>query len=109
MISAGHSSSYHPMTQWKMERYHRWMKNMMTIEHYCLPWELEKEFKNFVDFNSNHRYHESLDNLKPADVYEGRAKQILSQREEIKKKTLNTRTKGNLTTCKEENHTLTFF
>jgi hypothetical protein len=109
MISAGYGSPYHPMTQEKIERYHRTMKNMITLKHFYLLWKLEKEIKNFVEFYNNHRYYESLDNLKPVDVYERRAKQILSQREEIKKKTLEMRKRQNLTACKEENHTLTFY
>ena len=58
---------------------------------------------------TSNSYYESLDNLKPVDVYEGRAKQILSQRDEIKKKTLRLRKRENLMACREENHTLTFY
>jgi len=100
---------YHPMTQGKIERYHRTMKNVITLDHYYLPGELEREIAGFVDYYNNHRYHESLDNLKPVDVYEGRGKQILSQRREIKKKTLRLRKKQNLAPCQMKNHTLTFY
>ena len=37
---------------------------------------------------NNQRYHESLGNLTPADVYFGRDEKILKQREEIKRKTM---------------------
>jgi putative transposase len=37
------------------------------------------------------RYHESLDNLTPADVYFGRAQAILTRRENIKLKTIELR------------------
>ena len=33
---------YHPTTQGKIERYHRSMKNVVKLEHYYYPWELEK-------------------------------------------------------------------
>ena len=37
----------------------------------------------------NHaRYHESLDNLTPADVYFGRAEAVLLERERIKRQTI---------------------
>jgi putative transposase len=42
--------------------------------------------------NYNHQhYHESLDNLTPADVYFGRQKEVLGKREEIKIRTLEQR------------------
>ena len=37
------------------------------------------------------RYHESLHNLTPADVYFGRGQAIPNQRERIKQKTMQTR------------------
>jgi putative transposase len=40
----------------------------------------------------NHlRYHESIDNLTPADVYFGRGQTILLERERIKRKTIQHR------------------
>jgi hypothetical protein len=45
----------------------------------------------FVDHYNNHRYHESLSNVTPADVYFGRAKDILRERETIKKQTIQQR------------------
>jgi hypothetical protein len=41
-------------------------------------------------------YHESIDNLTPADVYAGRREKILNKREEIKQKTLQMRRMKNL-------------
>ena len=58
------------------------------LEHYCLPGDLERQIATFVDYYNNERYHESLGNLTPADVYCGLAEQILKQREEIKRKTM---------------------
>ena len=87
---------YHPMTQGKIERYHRSMKNVVKLQNYYFPWELEQELKRFVDYYNNHRYHESLNNVTPADVYFGRNRQILTKRDQIKRKTLALRRKQNL-------------
>ena len=48
------------------------MKNMINLQHYYLPGELEREIERFVQYYNNSRYHESLDNLTPADVYFGK-------------------------------------
>ena len=41
------------------------------------------------------RYHESLGNVTPTDVYFGRAKEVQSRREEIKRRTLEARRRQN--------------
>lgn len=82
---------YHPMTQGKIERYHRSMKNHILLENYYLPGQLEQRLAEFVDYYNLRRYHESLDNLTPADVYFGRAQAILTRREDIKLKTIELR------------------
>ena len=79
---------YHHMTQGKIERYHRSMKNQVLLENYYLPGELESRIKQFVGYYNHERYHESLDNLTPADVYYGRGEKILSWRAKIKTQTL---------------------
>ena len=89
---------YHPMTQGKIERYHRSMKNIVKLQNYYFPWELEQELSRFVDYYNNHRYHESLNNVTPADVYFGRRREILTKRDQIKRKTLAMRRKQNLRT-----------
>ena len=93
---------YHPMTQGKIERYHRTMKNLINLQHYYMPWELEHEIEQFVEYYNNQRYHESLNNLTPADVYYGRSKEILSRRNKIKKQTLKMRKFENLSFEKKE-------
>ena len=90
------SAPYHPMTQGKIERYHRSMKNIVNLQNYFLPGSLETEIASFVDHYNHHRYHESLDNLTPADVYFGRAQEVLSKRDEIKQRTLRQRRLQNL-------------
>ena len=59
-------------------------------EHF-LPGDLEVQVEAFVDHYNHRRYHESLNNVTPSDVYFGRDKAILKQRERIKRKTLETR------------------
>ena len=90
------SAPYHPMTQGKIERYHRSMKNIVNLQNYFLPTELEVEIASFVSYYNHQRYHESLDNLTPADVYFGRAKEVLTKRDQIKKQTLQQRRLQNL-------------
>jgi len=87
---------YHPMTQGKIERYHRSMKNIVKLQNYYSPWELDREIASFVDFYNHHRYHESLDNLTPANVFFGRQMEVLSKRGEIKLRTLEQRRLQNL-------------
>jgi transposase InsO family protein len=84
---------YHPMTQGKIERYHRSMKNVVKLQHYYFPWELEKAIEKFVEYYNHHRYHESLNNVTPADVYFNRHREVLSKRDRIKQKTLSLRRK----------------
>jgi len=91
MIDHIRGAPYHPMTQGKIERYHRSMKNVVLLCNYYYPWELEQAIAAFVEYYNNQRYHESLDNLVPADVYFGREKEVLSRREQIKEKTLSER------------------
>jgi len=87
---------YHPMTQGKIERYHRTMKNVVKLDTYYYPWELENELKKFVDHYNNERYHESINNVTPADVFYGRHHEVLSRRERIKIETIKLRRKQNL-------------
>jgi hypothetical protein len=61
------------------------------LQNYAFPWALEQEIARFVDYHNNRRYHEALDNLTPTDVYFGRAKEVLTRREEIKRKRLEVR------------------
>jgi transposase InsO family protein len=84
---------YHPQTQGKIERWHRSMKNQVLLENYYLPGELKAALQQFVDYYNHERYHESLKNLTPADVFYGRGQAILDQREKIKLATLAMRRK----------------
>jgi len=63
---------YHPQTQGEIERYQRTLKNVILLDHYLSPEQLRQRIQEFVNYYNNHRYHESLNNLTPADVYFGR-------------------------------------
>ena len=84
------------MTQGKIERYHRSMKNIVKLERYYSPWELERAIGRFVDRYNHRRLHESLQNVTPADMYEGRQVAILDRRARIKRETLARRKRENL-------------
>ncbi len=82
---------YHPQTQGKIERWHQTLKNRILLENYYLPGDLEAQIDAFVGHYNYQRYHESLKNLTPADVYFGRGQTILLKRERIKQKTFERR------------------
>jgi putative transposase len=90
-MSHTRGAPYHPMTQGKIERYHRSMKAVVKLENYYFPWQLEAALRDFVHHYNNERYHESLNNVTPADVYFGRQHQVLSDRERIKQRTMKLR------------------
>jgi len=81
----------HPQTQGKIERWHQTLKNRILLENYFLPGDLKAQIAAFVERYNHRRYHESLDNLTPADVYFGRGQTILLQRERIKRSTIELR------------------
>ena len=62
---------YHPQTQGKIERWHQTLKNRILLEHYFLPGDLKAQIEAFVDHYNHQRYHESLNNVTPSDVYFG--------------------------------------
>ena len=81
----------HPQTQGKIERWHQTLKNRILLENYFLPGDLERQIGAFVDHYNNHRYHESIANVTPADAYFGRDTAIIERRQKIKKLTLQIR------------------
>ena len=86
---------YHPQTRGKIESYHRSMKNVVKLENYYRPWELEGAISRFVEHYNHRRYHESLEDRTPADACHGRRTAILTRREQIKNK--------RATRCKRQN------
>lgn len=83
----------HPQTQGKIERYHRSMKNIVKLDNYYTPNQLEVALEKFVQYYNFKRYHEAINNLTPAQVYFGKGQMILNQRNKTKIKTLNNRKK----------------
>ena len=82
---------YHLQIQGKIERWHQTLKNCVLLENYYLPGDLEGQIGAFVDHYNNHRYHESLGNVTPADTYFGRDTAIIERRNRIKKLTIQNR------------------
>ena len=76
------------MTQGKIERWHRSMKNQVLLENYYLPGDLKAPIGEFIDYYNTERYHESLNNLMPENIYTGRGQTVLNRRQRIKQKTL---------------------
>ncbi len=66
-------------------------RHRCVVEAAPLPKLIEAQIGGFIDYYNNRRYHESLMNLTPADVYFGRGSQILSERERIKHLTIQNR------------------
>ena len=88
-------------TQGKIERWHQILKSRILLENYYLPGDLEASIDAFVERYNHHRYHESLGNLTPADVYFGRDRAIIERRRkkktDIRKTTLGAPTPSRLT------------
>jgi putative transposase len=83
------------MTQGKIERYQRSLKNVVTLEHSYTPWAVERAVAHFVEDDNHRRYHEALQNVTPADLLYGRQAALRSRRERIKWRTLQRRTREN--------------
>jgi len=96
-ITHTRGAPYHPMTQGKIERYHLTLKMVVKLLQYYFPEHLEEEIGRFIEYYNNRRYHESLNNVTPADVYFGRDREIVARREQLKRQTLELRRRQNLT------------
>jgi transposase InsO family protein len=59
---------YHPQTQGKIERWHQTLKNRILLENYYLPRDLDQQIGAFVEHYNHVRYHESIENVTPADL-----------------------------------------
>jgi len=82
---------YHPQTHGKIKRWHQTFKNRILLDNYHLPSHLEHQIGEFIHYYNHNRYHESLNNLTPADVYYGRGPEILNRRRKLIQKTLKQR------------------
>ena len=90
-----HGKPLHPQTQGKIERYHRSMKRGIKLQHYFAPPELEEAIGEWVACYNEQRYHDSLGNLRPIDVYLGRQELILKMREQLRRVSLKQRYQAN--------------
>lgn len=71
-ISQMRGAPNHPQTQGKVERWRQTFKNRILLENQHLPRDLEDRIGDFVSHRDHPRYHGSLGNLTPADVYSAR-------------------------------------
>jgi len=53
------------------------MKNLILLDNYPCPSELEARISEWVNYYNNHRYHEAIDNVTPSDRFYGKDKAIL--------------------------------
>tara|TARA_Y100000768_G_C23986079_1_gene688914 strand:+ start:3587 stop:4564 length:978 start_codon:yes stop_codon:yes gene_type:complete len=81
------ASPYHPQTNGKIERYHKSMKSVIKLHVYDCPNNLKAEIGKFISHYNKSRYHESLGNVTPNDVFYGKRKQIIKARKEKQKLT----------------------
>jgi putative transposase len=82
---------FHPMTQGKIERYHRSMKNIILLDNYYSPSELEYQIQLWVDYYNHERYHEAIGNITPRDKYLGFETEIFTRRAFTKSCTMEKR------------------
>ena len=90
------AARFHPQTVGKFERLNRTTKAKLGLVVYRSPEELQQVIEAFQHWYNHEHYHEALSNLRPADVYCGRSKEILSRRREVKRRTLELRPQHNL-------------
>ena len=67
------------------------MKNVIKLNHYFCPSELEKAIAQWVEYYNERRFHESVDNLTLRDVYLGQGEKIKKIRETIKQNSIKKR------------------
>jgi len=89
------ASPYHPQTNGKIERYHKSLKGKIYLMVWDCPNKLKEEIGRFIHFYNTKRYHESLGNVTPDDVFYGRRESILLERKLKKNKTMKKRKEMN--------------
>ena len=80
----------------RSSRYHRSMKNVVKLEKYYSPWELERAVARFVDDYKPSAVARSVGERDTGRVYAGRRPAILARREQITRRTLAQRKRENL-------------
>ena len=81
----------HPEQNGRHERMHLTLKKEATKPAAGNFLVQQARFDDFIDYYNTERYHESLDNLAPEDVYTGRGQTVLDRRRKIKQKTIEER------------------
>ena len=81
----------YPKTRAFLHAQHREWEALMKRLADNLALYLKAQIEAFVKYYNHQRYHESLKNLTPADVYFNRGQIILLEREKIKRKTIQNR------------------
>lgn len=90
-----YAAPLHPQTCGKYERLNRTAKDKLGLIIYTSPEQLRQAVREFHRWYNHQRYHEALGNLRPVDVYFGRAEQIRNRRRELQKQTLQQRRSHN--------------
>jgi hypothetical protein len=67
------------------------LKNLILQDHYDAPSELTERIREWVDYYNHERYHEAIDNVTPADKYDGRDREVLRRREKVRRETMKMR------------------
>ena len=80
--------AHHPQTIGKIERWHRTLKDEVTLVVQLSPDQLRQAITQFVDYYNRERYHEALHNVTPDDVYHGRREAILARRNQLRVRTM---------------------
>lgn len=91
------ASPYHPQTNGKIERYHKSLKSVVKLHIYDCPNSLKREVGMFISHYNKNRYHESLGNVTPDDVFYGRREKIVKERDEKRRLTFMRRKNYNST------------
>ena len=77
------AKAQHPQTIGKVERWHRTMKDEVTLVVHTSPDQLREAISRFVEYYNRERYHEALKNVTPDDVWFGRREAILRSRKQL--------------------------
>ena len=77
--------------------FYQFLTQIPCRNHYFCPSELEKAIDGWVKYYNESRFHDSLDNLTPRDVYLGQGEKIKKIREIIKQNSINKRISENKT------------
>jgi hypothetical protein len=70
-------------------------ENILLLDNYYFPQELEARIGEWADYYNNRRYHELLGNITPTDKYAGREVQIFRERRTVKERTIRLRRRMN--------------